>query len=298
MALKTDYKDYIPPAGGRVYRPEYLTDGTMRLADVTPYQQEGDTLGAAELNFINSCLANMGYNLLDNSNFLRPVNQHYTIKATGNGYVAIDRWTHATSAVITEIVDTGWKIYGGDATYGAPVVQKTVHDPTKVYTLSVCTNEGVIYSVTGKASDNPKTATPFGQIGITTYGGLLSVQFTVSFGKSVILRWAQLVEGAISTPYHPKEYAVELAECQRYYRDMVVSAVKTQGNFYSLSQTINMRANPTYTLAAFSPYGAGNISNFAGCTVEVTKEFLTYAVLPTCTAYNAGGVRILLDANL
>lgn len=237
-------------------------------------------------------------NLLDNSNFLNPVNQHYTTTATGGGYVAIDRWTHATSVVVTKIVATGWEISGGDATYGAPVIQKVIYDPSKTYTFSVCTADGVIYSVTGTAATNAKLTTPFGSIAITLYSNLLSVQITVSYGKSVILKWAQLVEGTVATPYRMRPYAVELAECQRYYRDMVISAVKTQGSFYSLSQTINMRANPTYTLAAFSPYGAGNVTDFTGCSVEVTKEFITYANLPTCTTYNAGGVRILLNANL
>ena len=52
MALKTDYKDYIPPSGGRKYKITANSDGSSSVEDITQYQQVGDTWGAEDINSI------------------------------------------------------------------------------------------------------------------------------------------------------------------------------------------------------------------------------------------------------
>lgn len=216
MALKTDYKDYIPPAGGRVYRPEYLTDGTMRLADVAPYQQEGDTFGAAELNFINSCLANMGYNLLDNSNFANPVNQRGKTQYVSAGYT-IDRWAIAYNTL--NIIPGG-----GIQLVNAPGLTSHMYQllPTnsagQQRTLTVNTSDGV-YTVSGvmsAASEAVKLETPFGYITFYISNGYDAVLVDVS-KKTTTVFWIKLEAGSVSTPYVAKSYAEELNECLRFF---------------------------------------------------------------------------------
>ena len=53
MALKTDYKDYIPPSGGRKYKITANSDGSSSVEDITQYQQVGDTWGAEDINQVN-----------------------------------------------------------------------------------------------------------------------------------------------------------------------------------------------------------------------------------------------------
>lgn len=96
MALKTDYKDYIPPSGGRKYKITANSDGSSSVEDITQYQQVGDTWGAEDINQVNKLVNGAVYpNLLDNSNFNYPVNQRdgtsYST-STGNAAYSIDRW--------------------------------------------------------------------------------------------------------------------------------------------------------------------------------------------------------------
>ena len=56
MALKTDYKNYIPSAamnGRRRYRMINNDDGTVSFEDETEYSQVGDPFGAAVINETN-----------------------------------------------------------------------------------------------------------------------------------------------------------------------------------------------------------------------------------------------------
>lgn len=52
-ALKTTYKDYVPPTEGRKYRITQLEDGLCTIEDVTDYLQQGDTFGAEDINCVN-----------------------------------------------------------------------------------------------------------------------------------------------------------------------------------------------------------------------------------------------------
>lgn len=57
MALKTDYKDFIPSTGVRYARIKdeagAIINSKVELEDVTTYTQEGDTFGAADMNATN-----------------------------------------------------------------------------------------------------------------------------------------------------------------------------------------------------------------------------------------------------
>lgn len=56
MALKTDYKDYIPPDEGVRWRIAANTDGSSSIEDITRYQQEGDRFTAGALNATNTAV--------------------------------------------------------------------------------------------------------------------------------------------------------------------------------------------------------------------------------------------------
>lgn len=57
MALKTDYKDYIPADGAgalRKYKQTDNGDGTYSFQDMTDYQQTGDKMQASIVNTTNA----------------------------------------------------------------------------------------------------------------------------------------------------------------------------------------------------------------------------------------------------
>lgn len=96
MALKTDYKDYIPPSGGRKYKITANSDGSSSVEDITQYQQVGDTWGAEDINQVNKLVNGAVYpNLGTNTNFSNPINQRgaasYTTATEAHMY-CIDRW--------------------------------------------------------------------------------------------------------------------------------------------------------------------------------------------------------------
>ena len=53
MALKTDYKDYLPPETGRQFRITDAGSGLSAIEDATEYLQQGDTFGAEDINATN-----------------------------------------------------------------------------------------------------------------------------------------------------------------------------------------------------------------------------------------------------
>ncbi len=53
MALKTDYKDYLPPETGRKFRITDAGGGLSAIEDATAYLQQGDTFGAEDINATN-----------------------------------------------------------------------------------------------------------------------------------------------------------------------------------------------------------------------------------------------------
>ena len=56
MALKTDYKNYIPSTELRQYQLINNPNGTVSLKDVTVYEQEGDLFSAGDINQTNQAV--------------------------------------------------------------------------------------------------------------------------------------------------------------------------------------------------------------------------------------------------
>ena len=233
-------------------------------------------------------------NLLDNSDFRNPVNQRGASSYTGNVYT-IDRW-----ALWWDGTTNGKLTINDD---GITVTQWLFQnlenvDPDKEYTFAVSTANG-LHVVSGKPSESATD----GVISIIVNG---YVQVNVHNGGK--LYWAALYEGAYTAdtlpPYVPKGYGAELAECRRYYRrNEFLSCVKTSGNYFSVSDSIEMRVAPTVEFLSFAPYGADNVKDFSGCSLSIAQtavgvQRITYANLPTCAAHSAGGLAVHLSADL
>lgn len=128
-------------------------------------------------------------NLLDNSDFTNPVAQAGIGGSHGNQAYAVDRWILNSGTV-------SWQ-EGVGLTLNGTITQKLEHPPT-----------GEVSAFVGMASGQASISYSDGTVTITSSGGVIA--------------WAALYQGTYSADtvpdYRPKGYAVEFAECQRFYR--------------------------------------------------------------------------------
>ena len=165
-------------------------------------------------------------NILDNSDFRNPVNQRGVTDWNYIGY-GIDRWfTNGASANIS-VTGNGLQ---GSANYLVQRFEKDKLNNASKVTAAVQVN-GAIYSgminisnLTAGSDINVITGIP-GLNRVSLYYDNNDIcQFYFANLDNVKIEWAALYIGEYSTEtlpeYHPKEYSTELAECQRYYRDI------------------------------------------------------------------------------
>lgn len=117
------------------------------------------------------------------------------------------------------------------------------------YTVAVCLSDGTV------RVDSGTFANGFGSYGLGIYCPPATTQpFVRLASEGDRFRWADLYLGAYTAdnlPEHqPKGYAAELAECQRYYREVYRVFGKDVGNIMREAIILNppMRIPPTSTV--------------------------------------------------
>lgn len=199
----------------------------------------------------------LGYinpNLGDNTDFLNPVNQRGVTSTTTTGYF-IDRWVIGlNSPTSASIASSGLVIATGA---NAVTFSQTVNitDITSIYTFSVCDNNKNVYSVTGVPDATTPTITPFGNIQIKISSGHPVMFIVVNANQTMQLRWAKIELGNIATPYIPKGYGVEVAECQRYYRKAKFFFVDSSSSRHTFVFSPPMRISPSVTWSTLDGSG-------------------------------------------
>ena len=229
-------------------------------------------------------------NLLDNSDFRNPVNQRGATSYSGIWVYSIDRWVTWLDTSNSATVSV---INGGITPYPGMVIQRieSKHiDSSKIYTLAAMTGDGLLV-LSGKITSTSKGSTNANNGIYFEYNADNDVyQFTLagltSASKFV---WAALYEGSYTTetlpPYVPKGYAMELAECQRYYRKSYVgSSIPTfaDGGVVTLRPANTnwlctvvfdkpMRIAPTVTVYSAASKAAGKVTRFSDdADIDVT----------------------------
>lgn len=299
---------YIPKSGGTMTGPIHMSgqviDGLNDPIEETEATRKG---------YVDKAMrAAAPRNLLDNSNFLNPVNQLGEKSYSGtSGVHTIDRWDFLSGGTTLTISESGITIRNTESGSYSIFNQKLERLPVGRYTLAAKSTNGLFcttYDVDGASKDYPGV-----EIGndwymnINSEGSYPAFRFFSNGNKEITLEWAALYHGtytAATLPeYQPKPYSQELAECLRHYRHKEwLNCVKSGGDFFSISKNIDMRIAPTYSFVEFCPFGSANVYDFNGCSLtlgkksEVTQIFC--AQLPTCNAHNAGGLHVTLDARL
>lgn len=162
-------------------------------------------------------------NLLDNSDFRNPVNQRGNNSYHDMGYT-IDRWYISESREIN-VLTNGIEISANDIVGGLSqkVERMAVGD---VVTFAAQDADGNLYVLSTALSGDIDAWIDVGHgvklRAISLNGiGIFSIS-VIDFKR--IFQWAALYEGEYTEEtlpeYHPKGYANELLECQRYYVEL------------------------------------------------------------------------------
>lgn len=246
------------------------------------------------------------YNLLDNSDFAHPIAQAGVNGAHGATGYAVDRWNRTSGATVSQAAD-GLKIVSDKTSWTAGIQQRIeakrfadvmtfavrgvfpVACRLFVYIGSGTTNFGTAY-FQGDAAERTlvlKLTKPDGLTGDEVVNVYISPD-TGSTGTAAVVRWAAIYEGEYTAetlpPYVPKGYAVELAECLRYYRKIkanneTFAGYAANGVAYAFIPLQTMRIAPTVT-------GGGKFYYTLGSAQGTTTE--------TATAHNTNANRVIV----
>ena len=210
-------------------------------------------------------------NLLDNSDFANPVNQRRQASYSGSSIWAIDRYriwgdydvdTHTLSYNSNDTINRSGVLPGtGDV---SSIIQRFFIPVGTPLTFS-CGVNGKEYSVSYTITEQFF----YHDFGDFAFGSGVDVQSPCIFldltSGSIQIEWMKLEKGSIATPYVPKGYGAELAECRRYYQHRCRAiAIKNNIDYYSIAYRHGMRTIPTATLLEFNYAGSGAVATSFG----------------------------------
>ena len=199
------------------------------------------------------------HNLLDNSNFAKPVNQRNKTSYAATGY-CIDRWWNSDASLTVGFLDGAISLIN-DSTTLIPFIahkfdaKQSALMQGKKYTIAACDVDGNILIANGTITTgtvesntsmfNSGSASDAYYLSMYKRKGddaILEVRINIRQSKGVYLKWAALYEGQYTVDtlpaYVPKGYGEELAECQRHYIEF--ANVKTNGYVTDSSKTYCM----------------------------------------------------------
>lgn len=212
-------------------------------------------------------------NLLDNSDFLNPVNQRGQSTYTGIGYT-IDRWKLWGDDSTVVVANDGIAVQSSN-NYLQQYIEYSKADKDKTYTLAVKTADGTVEVLCGKPADNVSGTKC--SLGISDY--LNAVRISLHPGHTYV--WAALYEGTYSADtlpeYQPKGYVAEKLECIRYFTvadawRQIYGNVSWDGQIILFVPTpVDMRINPTGTVIKGALYVNGVTININENPANVIK---------------------------
>lgn len=228
-------------------------------------------------------------NLLDNTNFFNPINQRnqtsYSNTDAAPKY-SIDRWQ-----VLGGTFDVQTRTYTSNSTLGIygnqfrqyiPLESVSIGDTITV--SSVINDTRQIFTTTIPQYGDTVADAPF--LLETTWGGFKMITrkaehaailtMVVNVSQSITVDWIKMEFGNFATPYVPKGYGAELAECLRYFQRVyadwrIYPTLKDMLYRFSQSTLQVMRIKPTIS-AHSTPYTFG-------CTINaLDAQPMTFTV--------------------
>ena len=252
---------------------------------------QGDTGATGAKGDTGACV----YNLLDNSDFVHPINQRGETSKQASWVYWIDRWLSDTEKTVAQLTSSGIRL-PATAEKNLRILQRVPLERIKKgqsYTIAAYDASGNVFCVSGVFDGEQLTgdASSGGKYWLSlNKGDNLTYWYCILDAYAdITVKCTALYEGEYTAetlpPYVPKGYAAELAECLRYYRKIKADTqtfvgYAASGNAYAfipLAQA--MRIAPTVTVSGKFYYTLGSAQ---GTTTE------------TATAHNANANRVVV----
>ena len=235
------------------------------------------------------------YNLLDNSDFVHPINQRGETSKQASWVYWIDRWLSDTEKTAAQLTSSGIRL-PATAEKNLRILQRVPLERIKKgqsYTIAAYDASGNVFCVSGVFDGEQLTgdASSGGKYWLSlNKGDNLTYWYCILDAYAdITVKCMALYEGEYTAenlpPYVPKGYAAELAECLRYYRKIkgdsqTFGGYATSGNAYAfIPLTQAMRIAPTVT-------GGGKFYYTLGSAQGTTTE--------TATVHNTNADRAIV----
>lgn len=252
-------------------RPNTWTPSAQEVgARPNTWMPTAEDVGAATPTEVSNAVKKANpVNLLDNSDFRNPVNQRGVTALTGRGIYTVDRWMIDSSngngywdlkpgiGIGLNVNGDSWMVF----------VQKVDGlDRAKQYTIAFKDGNGNNHI--NESAD------------IQWYDNYAEVRIILNSGTRTVV-WAALYEGEYTAEtipeYHPKGYAHELLECQRYCTVISgsvnarygVGVTDVANAYICVPIPTKMRMNPSLTFSgSFIVWNGGAVIPVTGMYID------------------------------
>ena len=234
------------------------------------------------------------YNLLDNSDFVHPINQRGETSKQASWVYWIDRWLADTEKTAAQLTSSGIRL-PATAEKNLRILQRVPLERIKKgqsYTIAAYDASGNVFCVSGVFDGEQLTgdASSGGKYWLSlNKGDNLTYWYCILDAYAdITVKCMALYEGEYTAetlpPYVPKGYAAELAECLRYYRRIkadneTFAGYASNGVAYAFIPLQTMRISPTVTAGGKFYYTLGSSQRTTTATATVHKTNVNRAII-------------------
>lgn len=251
---------------------------------------QGDTGATGPKGDTGACV----YNLLDNSDFVHPINQRGETSKQASWVYWIDRWLADTEKTAAQLTSSGIRL-PATAEKNLRILQRVPLERIKKgqsYTIAAYDASGNVFCVSGVFDGEQLTgdASSGGKYWLSlNKGDNLTYWYCILDAYAdITVKCMALYEGEYTAetlpPYVPKGYAAELAECLRYYRRITATnetfaGYCANGVSYCMIPLQTMRIKPSLVPSGKFYYTLGNKQGTTTATATAHSANVNRAII-------------------
>ena len=251
---------------------------------------QGDTGATGAKGDTGACV----YNLLDNSDFIHPINQRGETSKQASWVYWIDRWLSDTEKTAAQLTSSGIHLPATNEK-NLRILQRVPLSRIKKgqsYTIAAYDASGNVFCVSGVFDGEQLTgdASSDGKYWLSlNKGDNLTYWYCILDAYAdITVKCMALYEGEYTAetllPYVPKGYAAELAECLRYYRKIkadneTFAGYAARGVAYAFIPLQTMRIKPSLVPSGKFYYTLGNTQRTTTATATAHSANVNRAII-------------------
>ena len=251
---------------------------------------QGDTGATGAKGDTGACV----YNLLDNSDFVHPINQRGETSKQASWVYWIDRWLSDTEKTAAQLTSGGIRL-PATAEKNLRILQRVPLERIKKgqsYTIAAYDASGNVFCVSGVFDGEQLTgdASSGGKYWLSlNKGDNLTYWYCILDAYAdITVKCTALYEGEYTAetlpPYVPKGYAAELAECLRYYRRITATnetfaGYCANGVSYCMIPLQTMRIKPSLVPSGKFYYTLGDKQGTTTATATAHSANVNRAII-------------------